>query len=345
MSSVLIFAEKPDQSQAQEGMSRRIEDIDSLFSEHKRTYVFLGKRSAPKYVGEKTRQYYLNLKNIKDLSIFVGLILRHRTLYTHSIYNVASRAALSLIKIFGKNLIVDLHGAVPEELEFEGKLVEMAAMAPAEKKCLESARIIICVSHAMKTHVLKKYPELNVDTNFLVIPIRTPESIDWQTKMLLPSSPIRVIYSGGAQKWQNVGEMLTYIFKNKNKASFNVFTHEPAAFEEFTRIGIGVESLAPAQLISQYQKAHFGLIFRDDILLNRVSCPTKLMEYLSMGIVPILKSDDLGDFKQLGFKGLSLNDPIPDIERWKQMAQMNLSLFEKWRKDIQKESQKLPSLL
>ena len=53
---------------------------------------------------------------------------------------------------------------------------------------------------------------------------------------------------------------------------------------------------------------HLGFVLRDDVLVNRVACPTKLLEYIQYGVLPIVLSDAIGDFKELGYKYIGLDD-------------------------------------
>lgn len=56
-----------------------------------------------------------------------------------------------------------------------------------------------------------------------------------------------------------------------------------------------------ADLPAAYGTADFGLILRDESSVNQVSCPTKLVEYLLFGLVPVVRSPHMGDFHRLGF--------------------------------------------
>lgn len=47
---------------------------------------------------------------------------------------------------------------------------------------------------------------------------------------------------------------------------------------------------------------------RDPVLLNQVACPTKLVEYLYWGVVPIVSTPSIGDFAELGFAYVLLDD-------------------------------------
>ena len=58
---------------------------------------------------------------------------------------------------------------------------------------------------------------------------------------------------------------------------------------------------AKSDLGSEYQKYDFGLVLRDDTTVNRVACPTKLYEYMSIGLIPIVRTPALGDFLELNY--------------------------------------------
>ena len=55
-------------------------------------------------------------------------------------------------------------------------------------------------------------------------------------------------------------------------------------------------TFSPSEEIYKYYTiANYGFVLRDEHLLNMVSCPTKLTEYLAWNIIPILKSKNIGD--------------------------------------------------
>jgi hypothetical protein len=56
-----------------------------------------------------------------------------------------------------------------------------------------------------------------------------------------------------------------------------------------------------AGLPERYLSSDFGFVLRDDTAVNRVSCPTKLSEYLWFGVIPIVKTPHVGDFLTEGF--------------------------------------------
>uniref|UniRef100_UPI0040266C07 hypothetical protein n=1 Tax=Phocaeicola vulgatus TaxID=821 RepID=UPI0040266C07 len=51
-----------------------------------------------------------------------------------------------------------------------------------------------------------------------------------------------------------------------------------------------------------YLKNDCGVVLRKDNIVNRVACPTKLIDYLQYGLIPIVLSPHIGDFYNLGYK-------------------------------------------
>ena len=94
-------------------------------------------------------------------------------------------------------------------------------------------------------------------------------------------------------------------------------------------VSINVLSVQPSQLSEYYQKANYGFILRDDITVNNVACPTKLVEYLNYGIIPIVLSDKIGDFKELGYEYISVQDFSVDLPILK--SKINQKLVENFR--------------
>ncbi len=47
---------------------------------------------------------------------------------------------------------------------------------------------------------------------------------------------------------------------------------------------------------------------REDHILNRVACPTKLVEYIEYGVVPVMDSERLGGLVDLGLGFISYED-------------------------------------
>ena len=65
-------------------------------------------------------------------------------------------------------------------------------------------------------------------------------------------------------------------------------------------------------------------------MVNRVACPTKLVEYLAAGILPILNTPNIGDFVRDGMAYISLEDfvseKLPPREEKERLVEQNLKV-------------------
>ena len=77
---------------------------------------------------------------------------------------------------------------------------------------------------------------------------------------------------------------------------------------------IELKSVAPEELAEYYESAHYGFILRDDNVINTVANPTKMIEYLQYGIVPIVKSPNIGDFATYGYDYITYDSPLSELK-------------------------------
>lgn len=85
-------------------------------------------------------------------------------------------------------------------------------------------------------------------------------------------------------------------------------------------------------LAQTYLRSDLGFVLRDDVAVNRVSCPTKLSEYLWFGVVPVVKSPAIGDFERLGFEYVKAEElaigMLPDEPAMERMRATNRAVIE-----------------
>jgi hypothetical protein len=129
-----------------------------------------------------------------------------------------------------------------------------------------------------------------------------------------------ILYSGNCQPWQNIDLMLETMQRlTAPNIRFIILSGQKKHFEHLIRHKnfpagkVEVISVKPEELESYYEKAHYGFILRDDILVNRVANPTKLAEYLQFGIIPIVKLVDIGDYARFGYDQLSIDELTNDL--------------------------------
>lgn len=311
---ILFLSKYPHTSdEYRDGFFQRVVNIDSFFENEERLYlkVCLFKAFKKNIIVEGNKEEVVCNLFIHFFYIF-KLFCRSEIIYIQSVYNALS--TLIFIIFFKKFYVVDLHGVVPEELDMQGKYILSKVFNFVEKMVFARAKIIISVTNRMVDHYKNKYK--NVKAEFLVYAILPSQlnTLD-QKKIDNLSDFVEVIYSGNAQIWQNVDLMLDIIKENiSDKIRYTILTGQPEVFyEKILNKGINpkhifLKSVSPEELESYYAKSHYGFILRDDILVNQVACPTKIVEYLNYGIIPIVLSEKIGDFDSLGYEFININN-------------------------------------
>jgi len=302
-----------------DGMSQRIAAIDSIFKDVERTYLHISFRGHKRQrartqglVRVETLNFYLHHWSI------VRYLRRARFVYVHSIHNATFIAPY--LKFLRNRLIVDLHGIVPEETAFLGKPAWARVLRFAEEVAVNNSRLIVVVTQRMGEHLLKKYRGDVLPSEILLLP-----NVEWRetgagASRAKPTAHegIRLIYAGTVGAWQNTDLMLRTLarvmaIRADLRACVYVHPDSVASLEgEVRRLGLNGRvtsgSLPHEQVLREYAKADAGFVLRDDILLNRVAMPTKLAEYMSYGVVPIVLSPDLGDFMRYEYRYLTIED-------------------------------------
>ena len=286
--SVCFFAPVFTPENEKDGYIRRIKAIDAALPGDLRRFYIMG--DAPEGSAAELRHiddthYYIRFDSFSLPERLRAYRLMHRcgTLYTHSVYRFMAgrisprmKAALFLP---GVRHIWDVHGAVPEECRMNGDpgIAEVAEVY--ERLLYRRAGRIICVSRAMERHLRDKWGKTNAE--FTLLPIFTPqkEHPAWKPR---PEKPV-ILYSGGLQSWQMIPETQDLIAETMDRYSYRVFVPDPDAFlrmwgERAPLCGVTLGSRAPEEMDAEYDTCHYGLLLREDSAVNRVACPTKLIE-------------------------------------------------------------------
>jgi len=305
---IVFLAPDPQKTKAREGFLQRVAAIDKIFSDEKRIYH------------EDTSDD--NEQLAKDL-VSADLI------YVHSIYH--SRKILLCYPILADKIITDLHGVVPEEIEYSGDTDSSRALSAVEKIVFTHGKNFVAVSQAMVDHFSRKY-KLSTEVKWAILPIFESENTVNVEKKKINNN---VIYAGGAQKWQNVDLMVGAINGAMSRYSYTILTHTPEAFRDIDREKveqIEITTVESSDVGRYYENASMGFCLRDDITINNVACPTKMIEYMSSGIAPIVLSPNIGDFNRLGYSYITLNDFVSG----KTTERVVRSIIEKNLKVLQK---------
>ncbi|WP_343744744.1 glycosyltransferase [Chitinophaga sp.] len=310
---IYVLGRYPTSETLKDGMVQRIHAVDSLLGEYNRIYVDLSLRHPifkTRRINDKVKEILVN--PLFPFFIIFRFLLKANVIYAHSIHLFKHIPYFRLFLPRGCNLILDAHGAVPEEMALYGRGVWARYLGWIEYSVFRRAAHCICVSEAMRNHFKQKYPTSAVQYHILFTsklleqPVaRIVNSV--REQLQLAETDIVLLYSGNTQKWQNIALMLKSIKKiiqpgirviilSGQTLQFRQMLREFSIDESL----VHVTSVEPKMLGAYYSLAHYGYILRDDIVVNQVANPTKMLEYLQFGLTPIVKSPNIGDYKMLG---------------------------------------------
>lgn len=344
---ILFIAPFPVLSNEKDGLVQRVRFIDALVEDKPRTYLDISFRRF-----WKKREHHIDGASIIQANFFVhfflilGLISRARITYVHSIYNsIKALPAYWLSKV-----ITDLHGVVPEELQYEGKKYLPLVYSLIERIAVSKSISLVYVTNSMKRHIQQKYGRLTSDDRTIAILPKaegTPDEILGSNR-----SADQVIYAGGLQAWQNVPLMLEAAGR-QDKLSYVFLTGDPDKLQEAIAANSISKSVcfsvSPDAVSRYYLGSTYGFVLRDPVLLNRVACPTKLVEYMYWGVIPIVLTPEIGDFNELGYKHLTLQDfkngCLPSGDLLREYRDANLNIVLKLEEDCRNELMQLRNRL
>lgn len=188
-----------------------------------------------------------------------------------------------------------MQGVYPEERQLRGKgKIDFALMSLIERQALSNAEKVFMVSKAMLTHYEKKY-RLKLSHKTFIMPCYNcsinKDAFFVEQKYDHPS----FVYAGSLANWQCFDKTLL-LFKKINTiipdAELYIYTKEKKKAEDVAkRLEIKnyhIGYVKSDDLNDAIKRCKYGFIIRDDITVNNVASPTKLSNYLSAGIIPVV---------------------------------------------------------
>ncbi len=199
------------------------------------------------------------------------------------------------------NIIYRTRGLSPEESYFKNNnYLKYLILCIIELITILSADIILFVSEKHREYIRNKYIIQRKGT------IVHNYNLGFQynrNKSRLKKS-YNVCYAGSLSKWQNtdiVLDLFARLFENNNNLNFYFYTDDIRGIDKhiFKRYGfIKFNNLSESQLMKELEDMDYGVIIRENLSLNTVSSPFKIMDYLTAGL-RIISSDNIGDYKKL----------------------------------------------
>lgn len=282
-----------------------------------------------------------NSHNKDHLNDILKLVRTCGKTYTHSILRfIEDRTAKELWQIFDYADVKhfwDMHGTVPEEYALSGSELGSQLANNIEEVMAHRVDVVITVTEAMGRYLRQKYPQMRAD--IIVVPILNKdllEPIECEKKSI--EEGVSIVYAGGTQPWQNIELMQNVMEATRNLYEYKMFVPNPDEFDRLwgqrsRDINMVVESKSPQDLYKEYETCDFGFVLRDASPVNYVACPTKIIEYLKFGIIPILKSTEIGDFIDLGMQYVAYTDMMNGMKITEQerraMVENNYKILDK----------------
>lgn len=351
----------------QDGYIRRVKAVDEdVLAGQYKVYLYEHWVHQPEFLQIETmddRHSYVHYDTRvgQQCGQVLQLIRECGVCYSHSILRLLpaddpcdDARRLDLFGLPGVTYVWDVHGAVPEEFALDGKQAEAEAAARAEALYAAHADVVVTVNRATQRHLLQKYPHMHAQ--FVNMPIFNEDLAAKEmvqgTRPQVHGKPLAV-YAGGLQAWQKIPLMQQCMAAAEQSLAYKIYTPEPDAFAELWQgkpfADLELDTKTPLQLMEEYPRCSYGFVLRDDIAVNNVACPTKLIEYLQYGIVPILHTERIGDFAALGMQYVPdtvlLDGRLPAEEQRAAMAQNNLQVLQKLKQDAVEGRKALQALM
>lgn len=352
MSDILFISPSSKGKRIDEGFLQRISEIDSLFTDCKRTYVDIRfKTNFKKRViyDDNLTVYYLNW--LFHFPLIIKFLNKFDKIYIHSIYSgFRVFPYIFFSKIKKSKVCLELHGTFQEELTYKGEKFNPIIFGLIEKMLLKWSKFIVFVSKPFEDYFLKKYPFISNAQRY-IIPTCTSKVFEHfdqskneliKEKFQISNNDVVFVYSGSTEVWQKIDLMMSLIKKlietNPNykffllTANLDIMIEKAKSNNIYPNKNINILHIPPEELGNYYSISHYGFVLRDEHILNEVASPTKLLEYLYFGLTPILKSTKLGDFINYKIDYLTIDKldstlPPSKSERNKEIAKQILQNY------------------
>ncbi|CCP09612.1 Glycogen synthase [Stenotrophomonas maltophilia SKK35] len=324
-----------------DGYFQRIQMVDRLVSDQWRLYVetadLVGRTSVidrpqPRVI--VIRPIGSRLKKAVLWATVLAFVLRSRKIYFHSVLRMSGLGVSRLLRLPFVKSVVDIHGVVPEEFRMHHDYFNAVKYERLEEYAFAHAGRVVVVSGVMQKYLQGKYrnhpsPEF---VHFPMFPSFVPFLGEKNN-----AKPIAV-YAGGLHKWQQPEKTLRSMIAVQEHCTSYFLSPDPETASEIAADidpdnKVVFDSMSHDALMRFYRKCDFGFILREDSVVNNVACPTKIVEYLANGIVPIIDSDQIGDFSDLGMLSIPVDEfnagRVPDRARISEMAQFNFGVYQR----------------
>ncbi len=181
------------------------------------------------------------------------------------------------------------------------KHIEKEAYRQRDAHDIPSNVIIEAVSPALKDYLIKKFNAHSSKISLAmrdiprVIPLEQRQ--EWRDvirkQLAIPLDTYAYCYSGSYKPWQCPEEIIHFFIEQHKQNSHSILLIYTTDKEPFINIfgkhrippnAYRILNVPPQQLLQYLAAADAGLLFREPDVINWVSRPTKVLEYLAVGL-------------------------------------------------------------
>lgn len=219
-----------------------------------------------------------------------------------------------IIKLFsfGKIYVIyDTRGVFIEEEIYKGhwkvNSIKTKFFKLIDKYLLQNSDHIVVVSNKHKDYIHKLYPKISLDKRISIINNKLQINSDFKYENKVQNKIIG-IYSGSAAAWQKIDEVINLIKISSeyfNNINYKILTYDPAPFNNlfvgYKGENYMIETTSHDNVFNVLSNCSFGILMRENMIVNQVSSPLKFAEYLHAGL-PVLMSEGVGDCEEIILK-------------------------------------------
>lgn len=212
-------------------------------------------------------------------------------------------------------LTVEKVGGNPDASHVRKKFARLKAI---EKKAVEEADGIICVSEVMRQQVLEGY-RVKPDKLWVIPTVASTERFRWDPdlrqktrKEFSLDGKFVLIYTGSLRAYQMLSglvEALRQWTRYIQNLHFLLITPQVAEAQASlpSQLPVGSYTVASArhdEMVLWLNAADAGLLLRESNAVNRVAAPTKFPEYQMCGL-PAILTENIGDYSRFAQEQLT----------------------------------------
>ena len=317
----------------------RVKAIDSIISTRRRFYIVFD--FDPDHVSSIT----IRAENIWVLNAWIAdpmatavvqaLLDLGANVYVHSVCAMKSHSVQELLSKRSGRLLLDLHDGGPEEVGLQEGAEDLARAREYHRRTAEPFDQLICTTERVIAGYIVSYGELK--NNALIYPVvleADPSDVRARTYNERP----KFLWVAGGLGGTETPNMVDVIKRIQQFADCLILTPTVQRTKmefiaqglQFDRLQLTIGSTSRNNLINCYQQCDFGLLPSRSILCD---WPDLLVEYLAVGVVPIIDASQNADYNPHGVHYVSLEHALrgdwPTCNKRRMMATANFSIFQK----------------